>query len=894
MRSPRWARSTRACARKHSTPRALEPGDVVSFDYTIVAHGDDADKVNKNIEAGVGRITTATATAGRAMETAFSGSGLRDAQGQFVATAVASEQLRAHVDELTGQWEREDAVLERIKGPARDFQNDLKALNALHEQGTISTKEHEAELERMQSRMKEGGGEGAVGKLEGVTGLATGLIAGGAAGEVVEFGKRIADMVEEGKRLHDEYINLSNSVQMFATSGRSADGILTEQLQLSEELHGKLEPTIALYQRVAENSDRLGLSHESQIRLTRSLGEAVQLANHPIEDAAGLMAKFGQAMETGQLDARGMNAIIREAPALVDVWKNTFNESTEQILKDLKDHKKSLEDLIQPLIKNGEVLDTMYDKRQRTNEQSKEELITAAKLVSQQEGVSFQAALLAGQLDEQGKAWLGVVDAGQAYDAMMRKVNATIESVTETAKTAQREFLGKMLDDTHSLITGIDQLGTEFEGIGRKMGALSDVWGTALGTQGKLIKASMEHASKVGEAKQSLETLHAEYKAGTINAMEYKAQSEALVTTIEGGISTWRKLDKEINEPIRNLNEEMHTLQAMYASGAIDFDGFFNRMQKVSKALNEQRAAVPLVPITLQTNIPSAEAGGFGGVDSSRFKSIADEGEKRNLDAMVSGSKATQKFSEDMTQLNNAEARHVITVDEHAAMVAKLRARYDDIKTPQDEWNRALEVASEKFKAGMYDADQYERAIAKINAQFDHGMGQGITNGLTKIREEMTNVAAVADKTMVDAFHNVEDAIVQAATTGKLSFDKFFADLEADFAKLALRQIESSIAPGLFPSLPQHAGGAEWTVGGTQGTDNSLQAFWASPGETVTVTPSGGGGVARQAPASSPAVHFHLHDDPRALVAGIGTAAGSREVHRTVARDPRAMQRLLR
>jgi lambda family phage tail tape measure protein len=83
--------------------------------------------------------------------------------------------------------------------------------------------------------------------------------------------------------------------------------------------------------------------------------------------------------------------------------------------------------------------------------------------------------------------------------------------------------------------------------------------------------------------------------------------------------------------------------------------------------------------------------------------------------------------------------------------------------------------------------------------------------------DSAANVAAQSKSLFTNAFSSMEDAIVNFAMTGKLSFADFAKSVLADMARIAVRQASSSALSGLF-------GLAASAFGGTQNAGSAASA----------------------------------------------------------------------
>lgn len=229
-----------------------------------------------------------------------------------------------------------------------------------------------------------------------------------------------------------------------------------------------------------------------------------------------------------------------------------------------------------------------------------------------------------------------------------------------------------------------------------------------------------------------------------------------------------------------------------------------------------------------------------------------------------------------------------------------------------------------------YDAQQaliagYKRMQVESAkwAALESSNQDGIARGFNAIDRELHNTAQLTEQLLVGAFHNLEDAIVQAATTGELSFSRMIDGFISDLTRLALRQAALGLAglfgPGGTPSVfgtgatqafsglygsagldfrvPGFSAGGEGTVRGGGGmTDAVPVAFWATQGERVIVQTQGQQAAARDAASSSassppPVVPVVVTLDERAFLRALQSPLGATAIDNVLRKNPGLLKR---
>lgn len=283
---------------------------------------------------------------------------------------------------LTAQLEREADMLEAIRGPAREYQSDLEALDGLLMKNTISTQEYADAVTKLNAKMgdrptaaasagsegrekTEGGIEGIGGALSaqgGELGAVIGQIASGSAVEAAA----LAGVAIEAVHLGDEYIELRNNALRLAESYDTVDQTITQQLDLAGELHGSLEQTMELSTIVKERTEDLGLSMSAQTQFTKDLGEAVELSGHSLADASGVINNLSFALESGLPAGRQMKTLMQEYPALGEAMTSSLGMTSKQIVDMAQKGQLSMGEWVGSIRTAGDSIEANFSKRTET------------------------------------------------------------------------------------------------------------------------------------------------------------------------------------------------------------------------------------------------------------------------------------------------------------------------------------------------------------------------------------------------------------------------------------------------------------------------------------------------------------------------------------------------
>lgn len=206
-----------------------------------------------------------------------------------------------------------------------------------------------------------------------------------------------------------------------------------------------------------------------------------------------------------------------------------------------------------------------------------------------------------------------------------------------------------------------------------------------------------------------------------------------------------------------------------------------------------------------------------------------------------------------------------------------------DIRGPLKDYRRDLSALNRLLATGKINTEEFTLAQRKLRLaalESARTMESGFERGLLRLADQFGDVASVAENSLVSAFQAAEDAAVEFFNTGKIGFKELVDSIRNDITRLAVRQVITAplaeaiggagagsggflgslfggggglggglggIFGGLRKLLPfVHGGGFQ--VAGVGGVDKNVLSVNNQPvakvsrGETVSVSPEGGGG----------------------------------------------------
>jgi len=758
----------------------------MSFQLMVQIQTQAAEAAVARVEQGLGKATVAAKHTGAAGAEA----GAKVAAGAVAAAAAlakATAAARAQEDTLSklaryanpfaalnAQFEREAGIVERIRGPLREYNLELVALDKLHRRGALSTAEFAAEMEHLTKAHRDsasaqtaqatstiglgGAGSGAPVAPSG-PGIGAGIqgaLGGAAALGITEGISKVKELAEHFLYLRDAYIEANNTAVKFVDSSHDVNQIVSEQIVLAHDLHSNYRTTIDLYDAVRDGTDELNYSHGEQIQLLKTLGEAAQVAGKPLESVGSLVSRLTYAAARGHIEQRELNMIMREVPEIATNWMAHF-KTTRQGLTALVDSGKiKVGELLDSLITSADGIHVAFGKIQRTAQQETEAFSRTVDLFvskGDSRGDAIRKAIdvahnltpvdyegIQGMMDQMRglrKTWADVMTefVAKAEDARAASIRAGDAIVNS--------FVKDLKDAVDALPLAIDRLKEFGQTAGIVAGIFADPWGsdkTGLGAQFKLLRSIKE---PVEDARKQLANLKAEQVKGQLTADEYQKAYEGLITTINGGrLPAAIKLWHEFEDPIREASERVAGLNALFRSGYLDAQQYNAALLKGmgiatagAPALTARQAAM-LGPRTFKGIAVSV------GVDTAATKLAQDDGGKlaalvetqrkaagelapstreyndelaKSRELVLSLGEAQRVYKERLDAIHGAEVEHALTEGQLSTLTREATSTYDKAKA-------ALGGYGEIFDRIKGPINAYEAAIRSVNSALHAGV----------------------------------------------------------------------------------------------------------------------------------------------------------------------------
>lgn len=398
------------------------------------------------------------------------------------------------------------------------------------------------------------------------------------------------------------------------------------------------------------------------------------------------------------------------------------------------------------------------------------------------------------------------------------------------------------------------------------------------------------------DRRRGVEDLNGALHTGKITQTEY---AEA-IKQYQGQLSLEAQILQEINGPQKKFEQQLAALNDLQDRGLISFRQYGAAVAKFIDALPKpddnpasvideinnslQRSADLMIRVgSLRSKLDLTKDDNGNTIDNSTRNAasmtmaslgqVADVGSvptvadvSKSAQANTSGFQSTlDKYDAEIAKLNSQ--KDILGPDNLAKSIKNLNEQFGAAVSPAEKLARETDEVNgllARHAITIDDATKKLEQLAKEQekiADSGHDFASGLSRGWHSIRDEASDTAADISSTMKAAFDGVNGAIVSMVTTGQADWGKLASTIEADFAKMALHKVESSI----FDAV---GGGATAASTGVATGSAAIATMTASAGVVgAAIGAAAAGAMAAGSAASSGA---------EAAVAGIaGSWAGS-------------------
>ncbi|RBB97550.1 phage tail tape measure protein [Pseudomonas sp. MWU12-2115] len=622
--------------------------------------------------------------------------------------------------------------------------------------------------------------------------ILTGNYAGVSAGQLGDMARQVSATVGTTGQAAAVLALLADNGKI---AGESFTGITQAAVSMQEATGKAVSETVAEFAKLADDPVKasaalneqyhyLTASVYSQIAALEKQGDhagAVKLATEQYADA--INERTPRILENLSFWEKGYNAVARAADNLKNLGRPDINADIEQARRNLESAQSGNVGLFQ----NKQEMIDLYQNR--------------LNMLEDQKAAEADIAKWQG---EQAKAQGDAVSSMAKIDALTKSAWTNEQKRTEAIKEYKRQ-----LEDIRKVAPNDPRLSQA--AIDKNLANINDQFKDpkAAGTQVDLTSfnnAKNNLTAISEEYKNAQKELDAAQKAGLVSQADYALKREALI-------------GNERDEVTAAYEAEIAALEAAKAKKTTSAAQSIQLDQKIADVragmVKAQKEADSQLEV-LATN------------ETGRLSR-----QERSITTYV------QALAQQQRALELAGQRAVLGVGQGD----RQNALNNELNSQQDRFaQQALELANQKSDPSRNMSEEEfarkSQALADANkaatdqirqnyADVEAAQGdwtKGATSAWANYLDSASNVAGQTKTLFGNAFSSMEDAVVNFAMTGKLSFADFTKSILADMARIATRQASSSLLSSLVGAATSYftgGGSGNGLAAGSAGATSS-------------------------------------------------------------------------
>lgn len=643
--------------------------------------------------------------------------------------------------------------------------------------------------------------------------ILTGNYAGVSAGQLGDMARQVSATVGTTGQAAEVLALLAGNGKI---AGESFTGITQAAVSMQEATGKAVSETVAEFSKLADDPVKasaalneqyhyLTASVYSQITALEKQGDhagAVKLATESFADA--INERTPRILENLSFWEKGYNAVARAADGLKNIGRSDIGADIEQAQRDLAGAQAGNVGLFQ----NKQEMIDLYQNRLNMLEDQK----------------SAEADIAKWQ-GEQAKAQGDAVSSMAKVDALTKSAWTNEQKRTDAIKEYKRQ-----LEDIRKVAPNDPRLNQA--AIDKNLANINDQFkdSKAAGSQVDLTSfnnAKINLAAISEEYKNAQKELDAALKAGLVSQADYALKREALIGNERDEVTAAYEAEIAALESAKakkttsaaqgiQLDQKIADARAGMVKAQKDADSQLDVLatNETGRLARQERAITTYVQALAQQQRALELAGqravlGVGQGDrqnalNNELNSQQDRFAQQSLELANQKSDPSRNMSEE-----EFARKSQALADANKAATDQIRQNYADVEKAQGDWTK------------------------------------GATSAWANYLDSASNIAGQTKTLFGNAFSSMEDAVVNFAMTGKLSFADFTKSILADMARIATRQASSALLSSLVGAATSYftgGGGGNGLAAGSAGaTSSNLGA--SSAGYSSTYFPQALGGA---------------------------------------------------
>ena len=186
------------------------------------------------------------------------------------------------------------------------------------------------------------------------------------AGIISSGGSYLSSGISDVMKYADSYTELQNRIRLVTNSQTAMVAATESVFDISLKTNQAVGATAQIYQRFAQNADRLNLSQLQVSELTETVAKSVAISGASAGAAEAALMQFGQALGSAELRGDELNSVIEQTPGLADAVAKGLGTTTGELKNLAKAGQLDIHTVIQALVKARDTVDNDFNKRVKT------------------------------------------------------------------------------------------------------------------------------------------------------------------------------------------------------------------------------------------------------------------------------------------------------------------------------------------------------------------------------------------------------------------------------------------------------------------------------------------------------------------------------------------------
>jgi len=168
----------------------------------------------------------------------------------------------------------------------------------------------------------------------------------------------------------DAYTNIQNRLRVVTDSTEQLTRVTASLLQTANDTRASFDATSSLYSTLARSTEELAISEERLIAITKTVNQSFAVSGASADEAANAIRQLSQGLAAGALRGDEFNSVAEQAPGILRAVANETGKSVGQLREFAAEGGITAELLIRAIENYSDVVQSEFDKTNRTFQQS--------------------------------------------------------------------------------------------------------------------------------------------------------------------------------------------------------------------------------------------------------------------------------------------------------------------------------------------------------------------------------------------------------------------------------------------------------------------------------------------------------------------------------------------